>query len=440
MTPNGGGRMARVLASARRAGPTIGVGFLAFAVPFALEYGPEYVQEHESCEPSEGHPFLQSAFFYHHVTRFNSRSVANKFTRIVTVSLGSEGAEPGCVGRELHARLLEQLLREPPGAIVLDFAYTEEACKSTSAESLHLQRALAMAVSQHIPITLGLWDLTETERLNEGIQLPHSLKVNQAVLDPFQTWRPVPEGSHVGYGLKRLQCDVEAIPLAWPTYLDTTLNTQQTLPTLAKAAVNLWDRKALEEPRVHEAVTKDKDLLVPFLDENEITKYTATQVLCGHTVEPGLWKNCNTPGNRNTMILDDLRSRIVVIYEVNETDRHNSPIGSVPGGVLQANYVESLLDRTYYGRVGFGWTWAVAFAWFAVIQAIFWKYDDHISRIAFLVAIVCVLFGVLCYVIFVRLFGVLLLPWPPVAITIIGKCTEIWIKKLGGGPYEAKAV
>src|SRR5205807_673579 len=67
-----------------------------------------------------------------------------------------------------------------------------------------------------------------------------------------------------------------------------------------------------------------------------------------------------------------LRHRIVVIGDL-ASDMRMSVIGRVPGVILQANYIESLLDQRYFGGLGLWVTGGTSFVFLLIVYMIFEK-------------------------------------------------------------------
>ena len=410
------------------------LGVLSVGVPFALEVVPDYVQQHKACRQQDYQSILSAGFYYHRLTRLNRQAERNRYTRLVTISEGSEGRDvlhQHCIARELHSRLALVLLKAHPGAIVFDYRYTTDNCPTDSPSSRHLQAALDAAVSDRIDVVLGLADLTQREldSAEIGNSVARRLDPSEAILDP-QQWHPVALGEqYVHYGLVRLQCEVELLPLSWSTYTRSDLKKSERLPTLARATAEAFDPGVLSQGDVQKADADQIELVVPFLTQKEIMQVSATRLLCGTDSGPGAWKNC-AGENTSPALLHELSSHIVIVCSFGSDDRHATPIGgSVPGGVLQANYIEALLGGTYYERANWLIGLPISFGWFVALHRIWKRHEFSPVRALVMAVSLSVLIVVGAYVVFARLFNAWLILWPPGAIAIVGKCMELLLTR-----------
>jgi len=103
-------------------------------------------------------------------------------------------------------------------------------------------------------------------------------------------------------------------------------------------------------PELQRLVAKHVHPFTSFLRESEILTYSAIQLVCDPSIlQPSRWEDCTAGAVGN----DAFRNHIVVIGNRIADDFHPSVIGTVPGVVLQANYIESLLDGRYFTPVPF---------------------------------------------------------------------------------------
>ena len=284
--------------------------------------------------------------------------------------------------------------------IVLDYTYRTDTCAPGRAESEALRKALFEA-TQKLPVVIGLSDLSHMDlpdKVQEG-SLPHPLTPEEGVLDP-QQWRPLPASDRLRYGLVRLHCDVELLPLTWSTYTDLTLTTVENLPTITQVAATAYDPKAIsDELATHSR--NGQDALITLLPE--IRGYDARDVLGG-----------------GEAVLNDLAAHIVIICDF-EGDMIDSPSGKLPGGLFHANYIESVLTNAYSWPAPQIFVVLTSFLWFAIVEILFEKFADSPVAAALSSVAASAAFLVLLYWVIVKLFGYYILAWPPSAAFLIGK-------------------
>jgi CHASE2 domain-containing sensor protein len=66
----------------------------------------------------------------------------------------------------------------------------------------------------------------------------------------------------------------------------------------------------------------------------------------------------------------NLRKKIVVIGDA-VSDKRNNVVGHVPGVILQANFIEALLDTRYLKGLGPRWTFVTSFTCLLTVAFIF---------------------------------------------------------------------
>jgi CHASE2 domain-containing sensor protein len=116
---------------------------------------------------------------------------------------------------------------------------------------------------------------------------------------------------------------------------------------------------------------------------------TARDLVCSAPGDPG-WRACEDAGlSKKLRSLAD--GRVVIIGEdVTDADRHDTVVGGLPGYMLQANYIESLLDDRLIRPVPEGLNMMAGLRFFAAFEYIAWRYHERriypFSWIAVLIA------------------------------------------------------
>jgi CHASE2 domain-containing sensor protein len=125
---------------------------------------------------------------------------------------------------------------------------------------------------------------------------------------------------------------------------------------------------------------------VSFLAPHEFDKFkrNASEVLCG---PPEDWRACE-----DTQIRKDVKNlalgKVVVIGELDHRDKHPTVLGELDGYMLQANYIESLIDNRLFRPVPEWFDWLAGLAIFVCFDYLSWRHQGiHIvAACAMLVA------------------------------------------------------
>ena len=188
-------------------------------------------------------------------------------------------------------------------------------------------------------------DSTSCDLRGAKEEIRNRLAKNKAlVLEPSLLFLP---GS-VREGISRFDKDTRKLPLDWPVYRDlesVESEQPQRQSTLALAAADLYDPQLRSYPALQRLLKKHEFPFTTFLTEDEIGSLSPSELVCAGKSPPD-WRACEGRIPQNAS-LQKLRNRIVLIGEESLKDAHDTPIGRVPGVVLQANYIESLLDDRY---------------------------------------------------------------------------------------------
>jgi len=285
----------------------------------------------ESESPSLRARFLHSAIWYQTILN-PYRSASSHYVAVITLDKNREPKgifDDLCQQRRFMAALLLGLAKESPAMIVIDKSYAPNACTDLDAN-----RILANALTNiKIPVVIG----ANSRKLpDENLVLTPSVNFGGS--------------GQIRYGLLRINSDPRQIPLGWRVLnagpeisLDTRL--------LWKPSLSLVAVEELDSQIVHRLESKgllENHPYTTLLSQSEIPTYSATSLVCsGGLGEQDDWKNCTTSQQLN----HKLTGRIAVIGDVGD----NSLSGGLPAVMLQANYIESLLDHRYVAPVSAQW-------------------------------------------------------------------------------------
>jgi CHASE2 domain-containing sensor protein len=283
------------------------VVFLAIGVGAAADW---YWENQDSALPPRYWIYQQLLY----LTPWKAR--ANR-TALVIVGdkeyWGPDLAGRSPIRRDYLAKLIRAIDAAEPQLIAIDFDLS--APPRTLAEDAELIRAI-QAVSRHRPVVLPA-TLEEAPQSHDKYRLQPQIYSGQTF------------SSAVRIGHIAIFADIRVIPMG------LLLATRARQDSFSEAIVRLVD------PGVLEAFTDAEDSpFATFVNRNRFLEVDASSVLAGRYQGP----------------LGTLRPRIVIVsgdWEKEKlghkrVDAWSTPVGSIPGSFVQANYVEALLGSRAY--------------------------------------------------------------------------------------------
>jgi CHASE2 domain-containing sensor protein len=416
-------------------------GFLlASALAMSLEIVSEKVVE------TDQHPSLSQSIFnvsglYQHIVRAG-RTPIPRYTEIVSIDpVNEKHAIPSshnvCAQREFLARLVERIATAAPDVIVIDKDFLPDECDQSSSELLI---ATFRRVTQTVPIVVGrtLKDSVKPGNFSEAPSFHFEL----------------PEGSLFYQGIASLDPDTRRLPLAWPSGgfswpPDLAPPSGESWPSRESPA--WWESIALKTARAHDPnfvavrprlqrLLVGESPFISFLDGFDV--HPSLEVLCDAPIQVAdSWRSCVKQNESPEQLVNSarrlniLRSKIVIIGEVSDEDVHQTVRGSTPGFLLQANFIEALLDDRYYAPV----CWAdyiLGFILFVFIELIL-ESEQPLWR-AILEIGVLIFAAVACLFALVLAFQVYVNPFPVSAVAIVVKLGGLLSEKIQRKHTRAK--
>jgi hypothetical protein len=122
---------------------------------------------------------------------------------------------------------------------------------------------------------------------------------------------------------------------------------------------------------------------VSFIKPEQFVKLDSSEVLCGSRDN---WRACEA-SDAKPALRDRVRGKVVIIGDnLPETDQHYTVVGWVPGYLLQANYIESLIDDRVFRPLPEGLDFGAGFVVFFWFEYLFWRYHGFqaLIRVALL--------------------------------------------------------
>jgi CHASE2 domain-containing sensor protein len=368
--------------------------------------------------------FFQSPFWYQTTVKAGNRRPRDHYVRLVTLVRSREPNEIFdniCKQRLFMGKLLEKIEASGPAVIVIDKFFSPHSCPNPDDDGN--KKLLESLRNTQIPIVLGLKtsdpdDLAAQTPLSDTET--KALEKANLVLEPTLRFSA---GGNVKYGLIRANRDTRRIPLQWAVFNDrkdlAAGQPPQTLPTLSKLGADGYDATTFAVPKLRKLLSKNTHPFTSFLTEAEIPTFAAIDLICDPAfARAPNWEDCQTGSLGN----DLFRNHVVVIGNRTTDDFHASVIGTVPGVVLQANYIESLLDDRYFRPVNFWLAFFVNSLLLALIARLFYKaiISEAASPFAALMgSFLLIFFGwILVYLVALHL-GYYLVIWFPGAVALV---------------------
>jgi hypothetical protein len=386
---------------------------------------------------------MKPEFWYEKVTSIGS----NQETDISVVTI-REGIEPNealgvnrCNARSFLAKLLVKINEASPRVIVIDRWYGRigtNICPQGDDGTKELARTIT-EISKSTPIVIAL-DSVSRHDVSPYCHSPVVLSETSVILperEHFEEGNP-----NVHYGLAQLDDEEEnrRIPLGWIAYEDCKQAAEQKnwklVPTLALESVSVALHKDISELLEKDKLDADyKRIRPPFAHfrENGFPQSSALEVLCGKCSSSD-WK---TYSSQQMRVADSNKldpHKIVIVGELREGDAWPTVLGQMPGAILQANYIESLMESRFFRPVLSGFQFAVSLCWFVIIELIFrWKASSPnlALLLCFAAALVLAFF---CYLVLIVYFSFYIVLSIPSLLAMFGRWASLRLEKV----YEQK--
>jgi hypothetical protein len=290
------------------------------------------------------------------------------------------------------SNLLQKVGELHPLMVVLDYSFSHRDCPDATST---LQNSINSVASQ-VPVVFGVPSYTLQEMKDRH---PDELgKIKGFTPQDQAIWISDihAEGQHTFTGLYRLDCDTRRIPLTWPVFQKENnqwVRDPEEKPTIAYLAATLYNPGLKNNPAL-----KGRD--------NPFTSFIPADLF--HPVDFANVLNGSPDALR-------LRWKIVVIGD-GQQDWHDTVVGRIPGVLLQANYIESLLDDRYFRGLSAGVGATCTFICLLVIGLIFDR-TTGVNRAAFRATFFLLLLICGSYIALIH-FGRLFTFWVPCVAAI----------------------
>jgi hypothetical protein len=359
-----------------------------------LTYGLEFWLHHKVEASGQSHNFLtQSIFgletFYHQLVTASPRKPAPRFTSLITLSeafcpVGASHLNV-CPERGFLGEVLKTLSHTKARAVVIDKFFGDTNCSKDDPGTLNLMRGAQALCAAHITLVVGRL-VTESARTARAGAHP---------LDPSLAFAPAV--ACVTEGVTNINVDLRRAVLWWPN-VQPVSGSHDAPPSLALAASLAASPMFMQNGRLAGWTPDAPDPYVSFVRRGQFDDYdiAARDLVCSAPGSSG-WRACED-AELSPKIRRVVDGRVVVIGEdIADIDRHDTVVGDLPGYILQANYIESLLDDRLMRPVPEGLNVLAGLVFFAAFEYIAWRYHERRLRAFSLVALLFASAGLAIY-------------------------------------------
>jgi hypothetical protein len=208
-------------------------------------------------------------------------------------------------------------------------------------------------------------------------------------------------GTGPAIGLINIDPDTRKLPLQLPIYPSEQGAREaiklQWYDTIALAASRAYDRDLLvNHPRLSGLLDKHEHPYISFLKKDEFHQQVlVSEVLAGAESKRGEKTFC--PDEKLPTNLQELMSgKVIVIGEVHPRDVQPSVVGKMPGYLMQANFIEALLDERYYRAMPV-LDYLYGFLILAALEFILIVFQNQWVKIALLTVVLIILSAAVVY-------------------------------------------
>lgn len=315
------------------------------------------------------------------------------------VSLLDFGSPQGsCDTRRRVTTVLPRLVAARPAMIVSDITFIKANCSDEPHTTEMLVKALR-AASETTPLVLAEAELS-LDRMPYG--QAEDLRAKGFGDNDLLALEPVPVDG-VEFGSLVLNADRRKVPILWavrPTAEASPLFHD----SLSFAAAKLYRRNFPDRgKRLEDLAGAGYHPFTSLLREADFSTVAVNRI-----------------SEKSEM--DKLKGRIVIMgFSRDMNDFWSSYVGTLPGYVLHANYLEALLDARAYRPVSLFYQFLISAVWFGIVELPFWFHKfSSLGALMRSFALSLLIMFVLYYVLLVN-FGWYVSVAPPSVLVIAGR-------------------
>jgi CHASE2 domain-containing sensor protein len=311
------------------------IGLFVLALAFIAE---------NPLEEKAGHSGALERTVYKVLSAPGYRRPRAHYVSIVTIQ---EGEDPPvvltdrCARREYITHILRALQNQDAAVVVLDFSPDPPGhCPTETDQDV---RSAISALSRTTPIVVGEGSLDIQHLLpvdSAALKTLHPHENDLVLKDP--DW--IPHDLNPGaarYGLTRTIFDDRSVPITLSAWKRTKGGfAKVVIDSLSVASVKAFQPSA---PELQAAAQHSTPPLTAFMGDDAFPRVSGASIVCRSKQLLTDWRQC-LPTDAQQV---ELRHRVVVVALGRNSERADylsTVLGDVPGYVLQANYIEALLD------------------------------------------------------------------------------------------------
>lgn len=351
---------------------------LIYIIATALQFLFEHSEQLSDYFPVPG--LIQSSItwvggFFNSPFAYIPRPTEARYTALVSISDDLEGPLHGaCEVRAFLAKLVPAIVAARPSIIVFDVALAGDngydACPTETQETKDLVLAFETA-ARSTPLVIGQASL-KLENLPE--ERARRLRDNGFRENDLLLRKPImlePKPQDVAFGLVWPNQQVEKVPIDWYAH-EAESSGAKPYPSLSLVAAKMY-RSTFPKgnERLDRLESEQYHPISQLLREEAFALVPAISLLCDLDKDPKGWRGCSTPPTNDAS--NKLHGRIVVVgFSDRPDDQWETSAGRMPGYVLHANYIESLLDARAFRPLSFGMTCFVSLLWLLLVELPYW--------------------------------------------------------------------
>ena len=331
-----------------------------FLFACVLSYALEHLAEHYLA--GEKGPSIRESIFnvgasYQRLVTSWPRTLVPRYTALVTIDPDNDpfavSLQNTCEQRAMMADLLDRLAQHAPAVIVIDKYFGATTCERNPATTLRLRETLRR-VSQQIPVIVGVFVPREEQRKAAAGERPR-LHAALALVN----------GGKLSRGLVNLDVDSRKVAMGWDVLEGDKV---ESVPTIALQAALSYDTELFAKyPLLAKLAQSHVHPYMSMIQAARFATIPAGRFLCGSNLSGnGDMEWCKrqptAPGP------EYVHGRVVVLGELHAMDEHQTILGPLAGLVLQANYIEALLDERYFQPAPLWIDYLVGFFFFVAVE------------------------------------------------------------------------
>lgn len=370
------------------------------------------ISENKPGSGKESDTWFERVFSSDYIYQATLRaSDTHEAQRVALILINLPGtADAVCDRRVTESQILRQLREIRPKLIVLDYWLDPQSCLKSSATRELLDEL--QVTSAHIPIVIAQGTYTEGDLKSRFPSVFRQTQRCGLVQNEVVTMPYLPVSARITSGLATLNADNRKVPISWPAYPSIKVFGVNCEPfesrrelrwtnglsiAAAEAYGQHYDRATLnrveEIKRMCSGSKSDcRHPFSSFLNEENFIILSANDLDNPIEEQTQIAKSPTEERLKYNREAAKLRDKVVIIgFESGDEDMHDTVIGKVRGAVLQAEYVEAILDGRIFMPIRWWSEALIGLIWFAFLVIPYWGWStSHPIRAIFATVLLAV--------------------------------------------------